>query len=327
MQGQERPRNTALAPNAPQIYAGIDVCKDWLDVYLHPLGRKSRLPNSPVGLKRLKRQLAGLGPVLVTMEATAKYHRLAQRGLHDSGFAVAVVNPSRTRLFAGARGELAKTDAIDARMLALYGEAIDPRAGAPAPKALEELQELVRARSAAVTRRTALANQLGAATTAFLRVELARHIKLVDSHIERLAAEIDRRVAADPVLAQRRDILLSIPGVGPVAATAMLVGLAEMGLCANKKIALLAGLAPIAKDSGDMSAPRHIEGGRGHVRTAIYMAAVAAARCNGDLRTFYKRLVAAGKKPKVALTAIMRKLVVLANTLITENRKWTPVRP
>ena len=327
MQGQERLSNTGPSANAPQVYAGADVCKDWLDVYFYPIGRTLRLANNPSGLKQLKRELAGFQLVLVVMEATGKYHRLAQRSLHASGFAVAVVNPSRPRFFAGALGFQAKTDRIDARMLALYGEAINPRLTPPCPQNLEDLQELVAARVAAVAERTALGNQLGAARTAFLRAELSRRIKTADTHIKRLEREINRMIAADPVLLRRREIIQSIPGVGPVAAIAMAVGLAEMGSCSNKKIALLAGLAPIADDSGDSSSPRHIKGGRGHVRTAIYMAAVAAAHYNSDFKVLYHRLIAAGKKPKVALTAIMRKLVVLANTLITENRIWTPIRP
>ena len=327
MQGQERLSTTGPSANAAQVYAGVDVCKDWLDIYLHPAGRTLRLANNPSGIKQLKRELAGSRPLLVVMEATGKYHRLAQRSLYASGVGVAVVNPARPRFFAGALGSQAKTDKIDARMLALYGEAINPRVTPPCPQNLEDLQELVAARVAAVAERTALGNRLGAARTAFLRAELSRRIKTADTYIKRLDREIDRLIAADPMLLRRREIIQSIPGVGPVAAIAMAIGLAEMGSCSNKKITLLAGLAPIADDSGDSSSPRHIKGGRGHVRTAIYMAAVAAARCNSDFKTLFHRLTTAGKKPKVALTAIMRKLVALANTLITENRIWTPVRP
>jgi len=317
-----------LAPNAPlDIHVGIDVCKAWLDIYLHPVGLRFRLANDDGGLKRLKRELGGFRVVRIVMEATAKYHRLASRSLHDSGFCVAVVNPARARFYASALGTLAKTDAIDARVLALFGEAIDPRATTPRPQALEDLQELVGARQSAVADRTALANQLGAAATAFLRAEMKRRIGALERHIERLETQIAKLIEADPAVARRVEILESIPGVGRATATAMAVGLAEMGACANKKIALLAGLAPVACDSGDSVGQRHIKGGRGHVRSAIYMAAVTAARCNRDLKTFHDRLVANGKKAKVALTAVMRKLVSLANTLITENRLWTPTRP
>jgi transposase len=316
-----------LAPNAIQIYAGIDVCKDWLDIYLHPLGEKLRVPNSAAGLKKLKALLASHGRSLTIMEATAKLHRLAHRNLHDSGFAVALINPARSRYFANAIGTRAKTDAIDARMLALYGQMLDPHVIEPCPQAIEEMQELFRGRQTAMATRTSMINQERAATTTFLKAELKRQIKVLDSSIAKLDAEIAARIKADPAIAHRYDIILSIPSVGEVAAIGMLLGLSEMGSCSNKKIALLAGLAPIAKDSGDSSGQRHIAGGRDQVRSAIYMAAMNAARFNPDMKIVYDRLIAAGKRGKVALTAIMRKLVVLANTLITENRKWTPQKP
>ena len=317
-----------LAPNAsPQNYVGIDVCKDWLDVYLHPVGLRFRLANTADGLKRLKRELAKVGVARIVMEATAKYHRLAHRNLHDGGYCVAVINPARARHFANALGALAKTDALDARVLALFAEAIDPPAAAPASRSLELLQELVAVRQSAVADRTALQNQSGAVIGAFLRAEMKRRIAAVNTHIERLEKEIARMIEADPTIARRVEILKSIPGVGPVTAAAMAVGLAEMGACANKKISLLAGLAPVACDSGDTTGQRHIRGGRGQVRSAVYMAALTAARFNPDLKAFHDRLIAKGKLAKVALTAVMRKLVSLANTLITENRTWTPVRP
>jgi len=317
-----------LAPNAPEhIHVGIDVCKDWLDVFLHPVGRCLRLSNDSLGLKRLKRELATFHVVRVVMEATGKYHRLAMRNLHDSGFCVAVTNPARARYFANALGILAKTDAIDARILALFSEVMDPRATIPCSRNLEELQELARARQGAVADKTALQNQLGEAITGFLRLELKRRIGTMDTHIARLEAEIVRRIQLDPVMARRVEILDSIPGVAEITACAVAIGMAEMGTCTNKEIALLVGLAPVACDSGDKSGKRHIKGGRGHVRTALYMAAVSAITWNPDLKIFYDRLIAKGKLKKVALTAVMRKLVTLANTLITENRIWTPIAP
>lgn len=323
MQGKAK-----LAPNAPQdIHVGIDVCKAWLDIFLHPADVSFRLPNDSAGLKRLKRELAAFRVVRIVMEATAKYHRLAVRSLHDSGFPVAVINPARARHFANALGTIAKTDAIDARVLALFSEAIDPRVTSPCPQVLEHLQEIVGARQSAVADRTALLNQHGAAATAFLRAELKRRIGTLQTHIERLETEIARLIKSDPALLRRTQIIESIPGVGRITAIALVTGLAEMGSCTNKKISLLAGLAPVACDSGDTSGQRHIRGGRGHVRSAIYMAAVTAARCNHDFKIFHDRLIATGKLAKVALTAVMRKLVSLANTLVTENRLWTPIRP
>jgi len=321
MQGQKSSERSAQ----PGVYVGIDVCKDWLDVYLHPIGQKFRVANTPEGLKALKRRLAELPVELIVMEATGKFHRQAHRTLHAAGLAVAVVNPLRARLFAEAVGQFAKTDRLDARVLALMGQALEPSALAPAPEAIEALQELARARGAAIADQTALSNQRGASQIAFLKAELGRRLKALAGHIERLEAEIERRIGADAALKRRYDILLTIPGVGPVAAVALVIGLPELGACSGRAATLLAGLAPLARDSGDKAGERHIGGGRAFVRTGIYFAAVTAARCNPQLRDDYRRLIDAGKKGKVAITAIMRKLVVLANVLIKEDRPWRPI--
>lgn len=320
MQGKTLPERS----DAARVYAGIDVCKDWLDVYLHPLGQTLRVANTPQGLKSLKRKIAAAPVALVVMEATAKYHRLAHRSLHDAGFAVAIVNPLRARLFAEAAGQLAKTDRLDARLLAMMAQSLEPRALAPAPQTLEELQELAHARASAVKQRTALMNQRGAAGGAFLQKALDRQIKHQEALIGCLEGEIERRIEAEPALRHRHEILLSIPGIGPAAALALLVGLPELGECSGKAASLLAGLAPLACDSGGSIGARRIKGGRAFVRTSLYFAAIAAARFNPQLAEVYKRLREAGKKAKVAITALMRKLVVLANTLITEDRQWKP---
>lgn len=323
MQGKKLPEPSAKA----KVYLGIDVCKAWLDVYLHPLGQRLRVANSREGLKQLRRELTGCGITLVVIEATGKYHRLAHRTLHAWGQAVAVVNPLRSRLFAEACGTLAKTDCIDARMLAIFGESLAPAAAPPPPELIEELQELARARQAATAQATALTNRLGASQTSFLKRELARTLKALKAHIVRLEAEIARLIASEPALARRYQILMSIPGIGRVAASSLAAGLTELGLSSNKSIATLVGLAPVACDSGDKTGQRHIRGGRAHLRTPLYMAALAAARCNPELAAFYKRLRANGKAPKVALTALMRKLVVLANTLVRNDRLWQPTPP
>lgn len=321
MQGQVMPERSAIAP----VYAGIDVCKDWLDVYLHPIGQSLRVANTRDGILRLKRMLAQHRVVRVVMEATGKYHRQAHRTLHAGGFATAIVNPLRARLFAEAIGALAKTDRLDARTLGLLAESLTPCATPPAPERLEELQELVRARAAAVADRTALTNQMGQAQTAFLKCELRRRLAATARAIHRLEDEIKRRIAREPGLARRCEIVSSIAGAGFVTAVTIAVELDEIGTCSGKAAAMLAGLAPIAHDSGEKSGQRHIRSGRAAVRTGLYMAAVAAARCNPDLKAFYKRLRARGKAFKVAITAVMRKLLVLANTLITQDRLWTPI--
>jgi transposase len=310
-----------------KIYPGIDVCKAWLDVYLHPIGLAFRVANTLAGLKALKRRLAGMNIGVIVMEATGKFHRLAWRHLYAAGYRVAVVNPQWTHQFAKAIGQFAKTDRLDARVLALYGESIRPNALPPSPEELEALQELVSARVAALAEQTALSNRRGTSQTAFLKAELGRRLKAIATHIERLEAEIARRVKADPVLQHRVELLLTIPGVGPVTAMAMAIGLPELGSCTGKAASLLAGLAPLADDSGQRTGERYIRGGRAGVRCALYLAALTASRFNPPLAEDYSRLIAKGKEAKVALTAIMRKLVVLANTLITEDRPWQPIQP
>jgi transposase len=323
MQGKAMPDQIART----QFYAGVDVCKDWIDVHLHPLGESRRFTNDADGAARLKRLCRKHGVAKIVMEASGKYHRLAHRALSAAGFAAAVVNPLRARLFAEANGTLAKTDKIDARMLALMAEKLDPRATEPAPRVIEELQELVRARDAAVAERTALMNRRGEARIATLRSELDRLIAAMQEHVDRLEKEIDRRINADATLERRRALLMSIPGIGPIAAAALLAELTELGACSNKAAAMLVGLAPIARESGQTTARRHIRGGRGSLRATLYMPALAAKTHNPQMKLFYDRLIAAGKEAKVALTAIMRKLVVLANTLMRENRPWSLARP
>lgn len=202
---------------------------------------------------------------------------------------------------------------------------INPQA-TPAPaKALAELQELVLGRQAAVAEQTALANRLTAAESPVLKRLIKRHLRLAARSIAALEKAIAALIASEARLKRRSEILASIKGIGPVAAAMLVACLAELGLLSGGQIALLAGVAPVNCDSGEMRGQRHIKGGRAHVRKVLYMAAIAAARCNPDMKTFYTRLRAAGKAAKVALTAVMRKLVVLANTLIREDRLWKPV--
>lgn len=322
MQGKVSPERSAT-----RVYVGIDVCKARLDVYFHPLGQRLRFSNDADGIKKLKRLLKAHDVERVVMEATGKLHRPAHRSLHASGFAVAVVNPLRSRLFAEAVGALAKTDAVDARILAILGESLDPGVTPPPSDLFETLQELVAGRAAAVAARTALSNQFGATKARLLALEIRRQLRAVETAIANLDAEIERLIAAHPLLARRLAVLTSIPGVGTLTAIALIAGLAEIGTLSTKQVAMISGLAPIACDTGEHRGARHIKGGRAHLRRALYMAAVSAARCNPPLKAFYDRLIAIGKKAKVALTAVMRKLVVLANTLVREDRQWCPNHP
>ena len=318
MQGK-RPSMGAVA----QVYAGIDVCKAWLDVYLHPIGQSFRVANSKEGIRLLCRELEGMTVALAVVEATGKLHRLVHRLLSQAGYAVAAVNPARPRKFAEAAGQLAKSDRIDARMLALYGAAIGPGATPVPAKAVAELQELVLARQAAKADETALKNRLGAAESKVLKALLKRQLEACARTIKALDAAIAALLGTEPELIRRHSILASIKAIGPVIAATLAACLPELGLLASGKIARLAGVAPFDDDSGDRRGLRRIKGGRAHVRQALYMAAVSAARCNPDLKAFYDRLRAKGKEAKLALTAVMRKLVILANTLIREDRRWT----
>jgi len=306
------------------VYVGIDVCKAWLDVYLHPTGRGLRFSNDKEGLKLLCKELGGAGVGLVAMEATGKLHRLAHRMLSRAGYPVAVVNPLRSRKFAEALGQLAKTDRIDAQLLAIYGACLSPGATPVPAKILAELQELVMARQAAKADETALKNRHAAAESKVLKRLLQRQIEACARAIEGLEAAIKPLLESDPALQRRYGILCSIKGVGPAVAAMLAACLSELGLLSAPKIAALAGVAPFDDDSGDRRGQRRIMGGRAHVRRALYMAALSAARCNPDLKAFYERLRANGKAAKLALTAVMRKLVALANTLIREDRHWTP---
>jgi len=322
MQGKVSPERSA-----EEVYVGVDVCKAWLDVYLHPVGRELRVANTPEGIRALKRALQAWTIKLVVAEATGKLHRLAYRSLHADGYPVAVVNPYRSRKFADALGQLAKTDKIDARVLALLGESLNPDARPPTPKQVAELQEIVLARQAALAEAVALENSLKATESRFLVRERSRWLKSLRERIKRLERAISQLIQADPEMARRFEVLTSIPGIGPVVAATLIACLAEIGGANSKEVAALAGLAPFNWDSGDMRGQRHIKGGRAHVRTPLYFAAIAAVRTDPGFMRFAQRLRAAGKPAKVILTAVMRKLVVLANTLVSQNRTWLPEAP
>ena len=309
------------------VYVGIDVCKERLDVYLHPVGKHFAVANDAGGWRKLKRELTGRMIERVVMEATSKYHRSAHRSLAAAGLAVAVVNPRRARLFAEATGALAKTDAIDARLLALMGERLDPATVQPLRDIVETVQELARARKAAVAERVAIAHRHDVASSAFLRRELARRIDIVDRHVSRLDAELARIIAADPVLARRYEILSSIPSIGTTIAVAIIASFDEIGQLNAKQAAALAGLAPFAHDSGARLGNRVIRAGRPDLRQALYMAALSAGRCNPDLKIFRQRLRDNAKPPKLAIIAVARKLLVLANTLVADDRTWSPKAP
>jgi transposase len=323
MQGKEASEQETKAKSN----VGIDVSKCWLDVHVLPANERRRVSNSSAGIRQLKRWLLRFDLALVVIEATSKWHRQLHRSLVASAIPVAVVDPYRVRMFAKAQGILAKTDRLDARVLASFAAMMNPSIRAPAPQAITELAELVGARASAVEAQAALKNQLSAAESKFLKHQLERRIGRAAKDIAALDGEILKRIKADEGLARRYAILTSIPAMGFVVAATLLAGLAEIGSLTAKQVGMLAGLAPIADQSGEREGVRVIWGGRPAVRRVLYLAALSATRCNADMKAFYQRLRASGKPPKLALIAVARKLAILANTLITEDRPWQQQAP
>lgn len=316
-----------LEQNGQPLYLGIDVSKRCLDVHAHPKGQRWQLSNDRAGLAQLIKALAGRQIGGIVFEATGKYHRPLHRALYDAGLPCAMINPRHARHYAKALGIEAKTDALDAHMLALFAMQVQPQSKPPTAENLNQLKELVAARRAAAQSRTAAQNRLGETSLPLLRQLARARIKQLEQQTCRIESAIHTLITSDPALDARYQIILSIPGMGPVNAFTCLAEMPELGSADAKQIAALAGLAPMARDSGLFKGKRCIRGGRKTVRNALYMAALAASKCNPDLKAFYQRLIQKGKPPKSALTAVMRKQIILANTLIAQNRKWTPKMP
>ena len=322
MQGKE-----ASEQETQKCIAGIDVSKNWLDAHILPSSESLRVANTSVGIRQLKRWLLKYKVDLVAVEATGRLHREVYRSLAASQIAVAVTNPYKVRMFAKAAGIAAKTDRLDAKVLALFASAMSPVCRPPAPQTLEAIQELITARASAVKERTALKNQRSAATNIFLKAQLRQRINQVAGHIRAIEKECLRLIKANAGLARRLAILTSIPSFGTVVTMTLIAYMSELGTMTIKSAGALAGLAPVADDSGERQGFRVIWGGRTKIRTALYLAALSAQSCNNDLRAFYRRLLEKGKAPKAARLAVARKLLILANTLIAEDRLWQPTRP
>jgi transposase len=309
----------------PTVHVGIDVCKARLDLHLTGAGCDiaEAFDNDKKGMKALLKFLAAYTIVGVVMEATGKFHRVAHRRLAEAGYRVSVVNPLRARLFAQSIGLIAKTDQVDARGLALFGRAADLKATEPVPQAFENLNDIVRARDAAVAQRTAMTNQFKAAQLPFIKAQIKKLIRTVNEAVKAYNTAAVELIKADEVLQRRFEILKSIPGIGRITAVMLLATMPELGQASSKQIAMLVGVAPVACESGGMKGRRSISGGRAHVRCGLHMATLSAVTWNPDLERFYDRLVATGKVKMVAVVAAMRKLVVLANSLLKEDRLWS----
>ncbi|MBW6495629.1 MAG: IS110 family transposase [Burkholderiaceae bacterium] len=305
---------------------GVDISKASLDVWRLSDRKHMRFSNDVSGLKALCKWL-GTVPIRIVYEATGRFHRDLEAVLSKAGHGTVKVNPARARRFAQATGKIAKTDRVDAQMLAHMGStlALDPTP--VRSKDMHEISELHVARVALIKDRTACRNRLDTARNRMVITQLKARERQIDKHIAQIDAELIRLIKADPELARRYEILMSIRGIGPVAATAMIVDMPELGTMTPKEAGSLAGLAPVTRQSGNWKGKARIFGGRSGLRTMLFMPAVIATRYNAPLRKTYLALYGGGKPWKVAITAVMRKLIVLANALIRDDRKWTEINP
>lgn len=306
-----------------RISVGIDVSKTAFVIAVQPSGESWTSETTPAGIETLAARLCALAPTIIVVEATGGYERALVAACAAAGLPMAVVNPRQVRAFAQALGRTAKTDAVDATLLADFGARVQPAARAIADAETQALAALV-------TRRRQLLEMLGmeqrrldhAPPTGRITRDLRNHIRWLERRIDDVDDEIGTAIQASPIWRVQDDLLQSVPGVGPTTARTLLAELPELGRLDRRAIAALVGVAPFNCDSGQHRGQRHIWGGRASVRTSVYMAALSASRCNPVLRTFYARLRQAGKPAKVALVATMRKLLTILNAMMKHQIRW-----
>jgi len=310
----------------PVVYVGVDVSKHQLDYALSDREETFTVPTTDEGVQELVDALREASPALVVMEATGGFEVPAAAALAAADVPVVVANPRQVRDFAKSTGQLAKTDRIDARILALFAERVRP-AVRPLP------DEDARALDAIMTRRrqiidmiAAEKNRLGFAVPA-VQKGIKKHIRWLERQLADVDSDLDERIRSSPVWKAKSDLLQEVPGVGPNLARTLIADLPELGRLSNKEIAALAGVAPFPRDSGLMRGRRVVWGGRAPVRTALFLSAWSACRWNPVIRVLYQRLRAAGKRPKVAQVACMRKLLTILNAMVRDGRRWDPSIP
>lgn len=309
-----------------EIFVGLDVAKAQVDVAVRPSGEQWRAANDEAGIAQLVACLRSLPPNLVVAEATGSFERAAIAAVAASGLPVVVANPRQVRDFARATGQLAKTDQLDAGILALFAERVRP-APRPLPDAAAQLLDAV------LTRRRQLLEMLGAEKNRLgfaprpLHRGIREHIRWLERQLDDVTAALAAQIEHSPVWRAKDDLLQSVPGVGPIVSVTLLGELPELGTLTHKQIAALVGVAPLARDSGTLRGKRMVWGGRASVRTARYMAALCGRRWNPHLRSFDERLRAAGKPKKVALIACARKLLTILNAMLRDNACWASPEP
>lgn len=304
-----------------QIYVGIDVSKAKLDVAIWRTKETWCFENQDDGILQLVHWLEELEPTLIVVEASGGYESRLLSLLAQMQLPAALINPARARHFAKSIGQMAKTDKLDASMLAQYAQAVKPALRRPPSQEEELFSGIITRRKQLQNMRVAEKNRLHTCHDAILP-QINAHIVWLEDQIDQLAQQIDELVASDPIWQEKQSLLLSVPGVGPVTTFTLLAHLPELGMINPKQIAALVGVAPINRDSGRWRGKRFIFGGRASVRSALYMAALSATRFNPVIRAFYQSLVARGKPKKVALTACMRKLLVIMNAMLRDQSSW-----
>ena len=306
------------------IFIGIDVSKARLDVAVRPSGESESASNDEDGIKALVKRLGEIQPALIVLEATGGVERLVARALSSAELPVVVVNPRQVRDFAKATGQLAKTDSIDAGVLARFGEAVRPALRPFPDEVTLELRALIARRRQITEMIVAERNRLSGASKS-VRKRIAAHIRWLEAELVRADKDLDQSIRQSPIWRENEDLLRSVPSIGPVVSRTLLAELPELGRLNRKQIAALVGIAPLNRDSGTLRGRRAIWGGRASVRAALYMAALVASRRNAAIRAFYKRLRHAGKAPKVALVACMRKLLTILNSMIKHKTRWSEI--
>lgn len=304
------------------LFVGIDVSKTRLDTALRPTSQTFADANDDDGIAVLIARLVAQKPALIVLEATGGYEMPLVAALQVAGLPVAVVNPRQARDFAKAVGRLAKTDRLDAAILAHFAEAVRPALRPAADPQVQHLDALLSRRQQLLGMRVMEGNRLGTATDAAVRAGLERHLTWLETELDEAERQLAAAVRASPAWREKDKLLQSVPGIGPVASQTLLAALPELGRLAGRQVAALVGLAPFNDDSGMRQGERHIRGGRAVVRRALYMAALSAVRHNPVFRVFRERLAVRGKRPKVILTAVARRLLVIANAILRSGRPW-----
>lgn len=303
------------------VTVGIDVAKAALDIAIRPAGAHWQVPDDEAGIAVLLARLRPLAPALIVLEASGGWERLVTATLAEAGLPVAVVNPRQVRDFAKAIGQLAKTDALDAHLLARFAEVVRPAPRPLADAQAQALAALVARRRQVLAMLTAERQRLGTAHPP-VRPRVQAHIAFLEQDLAALDDELGRTLRASPLWRETEELLRSVPGVGPVVALTLVAEVPELGRLDRKRIGALVGLAPLACDSGTLRGKRIVWGGRSRVRAVLYMAALVAVRHNPVIRAFYERLVAAGKPKMVALTAAMHKLLTILNAIVRHRTPW-----